>query len=254
MSDAKSSSLILGGTIAAGLLLLGLSLSNAIDQWKAMERHVTVRGVAERDVKADLALIPLTFRVAGDDLAALQRQAREQREQVMGFLKENDIKDDEITLDGLHVFDRKAQEYGGNGNNAEQTRYILSTQLSVRTVNVDAANRLGQKISDLIGKGITLGGGNENCQDRGYVHFLFTKLNDVKPEMLAEATASARKSASQFAADSGSQVGTIHNASQGYFSIVSRDAVDEDTNGGCKEIGLNQKVRVVTTIDYYLVN
>ncbi len=78
--------------------------------------------------------------------------------------------------------------------------------------------------------------------------YSFTKLNDVKPAMIAEATRDARQGAEQFAKDSGTEVGGIKSATQGYFSIGARDG----DNAGSGSESPFQKVRVVTTIDFYL--
>ena len=84
------------------------------------------------------------------------------------------------------------------------------------------------------------------------VSYTFTKLNALKPQMIAEATQNARRSADEFAHDSGTSVGRIKTASQGYFSVGPRDGDECD---GCNAKGGNspfQKVRVVTSIDYEL--
>jgi len=84
------------------------------------------------------------------------------------------------------------------------------------------------------------------------ITYTFTKLNDLKPGMIAEATRNARRSADQFARDSETSVGRLKTASQGYFSVGARDGdecEDCSSSGGSSPF---QKVRVVTTIDYDL--
>jgi hypothetical protein len=96
----------------------------------------------------------------------------------------------------------------------------------------------------LIRDGVPINGSN--------VNYVFTKLNDLKPAMIAEANQSARKSAEQFARDSGAAVGQIKTASQGYFSVGARDGEQCDECGSSGGSSPFQKVRVVTTIDYDL--
>jgi hypothetical protein len=92
--------------------------------------------------------------------------------------------------------------------------------------------------SDLLKQGIAITGGDY----RFSTQFLFTGLNDIKPQMIEEATKNARASAEKFAADSDSELGKIRTANQGQFTISDRDA----------NTPYIKSVRVVTTVDYYL--
>ena len=85
--------------------------------------------------------------------------------------------------------------------------------------------------------------------DAGGMVYNFTRLNAVKPAMIAAATKNARDGAEQFAKDSGASVGDIRSATQGYFSIIPRDG---DSSGATASASPFQKVRVVTTVDFYL--
>ena len=107
----------------------------------------------------------------------------------------------------------------------------------VRTEAIDAVKQAMPRVGELISQGVVL---SPNYNYR--TEFLFTELEDIKPEMIAAATADARKAAKQFAQDSGSRVGAIRSASQGYFSISDLDSYTPDI----------KRVRVVTTIDYAL--
>jgi hypothetical protein len=115
----------------------------------------------------------------------------------------------------------------------------------VRTGEVDKIAAAAQKIGDLVAAGIVLS--SEGQPSPGPV-YLFTKLNDIKPAMIAEATKSAREGAEQFARDSGSRVTGIRRASQGLFQILPRD----DAPGMPADNQIAKTIRVVTTIDYGL--
>ncbi|MBB5344268.1 hypothetical protein HDF10_002247 [Edaphobacter lichenicola] len=119
---------------------------------------------------------------------------------------------------------------------------------------MDKIAKAGQKTAELVQAGIVVGGGN----GQGGIRYQFTGLNALKPDMITEATRNARASADRFAADSGSQVGSIRSANQGVFSISAAEsgaaAGDEGDGGGTNaDASIMKKVRVVATVDYYLV-
>lgn len=109
----------------------------------------------------------------------------------------------------------------------------------VRTTDVDRVQTTTRNLNDLVRQGVVL-------QDFNGPSYIFTKLNDVRPAMIAEATAAARSGAEQFAKDSGAPLGPIKTAGQGSFEILSRDGTGDEAGTP------NKKVRVVTTISYRL--
>lgn len=226
------SSLIIAAGLAGGLTLLGSQLSDGMEAFVARERVVTVKGLATQAVKADEVLWPVSFRVLGDDLQEVYREAEAQTQIVKSFLTGGGIKPEEITDAVPRVDDAQANLYG---ENKRLHRYILTPSITVSTNNVDAVLMLQRSLSNLIAKGVAL------VDNYGTV-FNYTKLNDIKPGMIEEATVNAREAAEKFAKDSGSTLGKIRRASQGQFQIYDRDA----------NTRWIKNVRVVTTVEYYL--
>lgn len=234
MNNNVLAAAVLGVCLAIGLVVGGSYLKSAATQWQAADRTVTVKGLAEREVRADLALWPLHFTVTGDDLSSVQRQVDAQAGVIRDFLQNAGFSDDDITLTSPQVTDQYANNYG---NQRPEDRYSAEATMLVRTARIDAVKQTMPRVGALIANGVLL---SPNYNYR--TEFLFTGLESIKPEMIAEATADARRAARQFAQDSGSDVGTIRKASQGYFSIADLDSYTPDV----------KKVRVVTTIDYAL--
>lgn len=180
------------------------------------------------------ALWPISFRVLGNDLQEVYRQAEAQTQIVKEFLKSGGIKPDEITDASPKVDDAQANMYG---ENKRAYRYILTPSVTVSTKNVDAVLALQRSMSELIAKGVT------PTEDYSFrTIFNYTKLNSIKPAMIEAATVNAREAAEKFAKDSGSTLGKIRRASQGQFQIFDRDA----------NTRWIKNVRVVTTVEYYL--
>lgn len=238
----------LGGLLALGLVLGGWVLGTQIKATRLSDRYVEVKGLVERTVKSDLAIWPLTYKEAGDDLAAVYDKTEADKQTILQFLATQGIQPSEIELGIVQVTDTQANEYG---NNRAPRRYIVEQQIVVRTSRVDQVAASAPKTMLLLHKGIVLNG----RVGQGLT-YKFTGLNSIKPDMITEATRNARAAAARFAADSGSRVGAIRYANQGVFSIDAADqngSTGEDGIGGGNGDGsLMKTVRVVTSVQYYL--
>lgn len=229
--------LVAAAVLAVGMASGGLLVGRSLEHFRSGDRTVTVRGLSERVVKADLAVLPIPFAAAGDSLETVQAKIDGDISTVRRFLTDQGFKPDEIDLGKLEVADRFAQEYQNNQN---QPRYRVSQTVIVRSPNVDLVQAATRRLDVLVRGGVVL----QNYQGPSY---LFTRLNDVRPTMIAEATASARTGAQQFARDSGSSLGPIRDANQGSFEILGRDEIGYEANSQ-----VFKKVRVVTTVRYQL--
>jgi len=227
---------ILGVLLALGMYAAGVQLTEAVRVWKQSDRVVSVKGLSERDVPVDLVLWPISFSVASQTLDGLHAELRAAEEKIRAFLLAHGFSEEEISVTQPVVSDRWEHFYG---DNKPEERYTASGVVLLRTGKVEQAKAVMPRADDLVREGVLL--------SRSYEHqpqFIFTRLNDIKPEMIAEATHEARKAAEQFAQDSGSRVGKIRSAQQGYFSIENLDPYTPDI----------KRVRVVTTIEYYLLD
>lgn len=228
-------SAILGVLLFAGLVLLGHLIAQSIVNIKLMERSVEVKGLSEREVAADIAIWPITFNVADNDLANLYQTIQQKNDSVVAFLNKNGFKAEEITISAPAVVDKQAREYDGDAASARY-RYTASSTITVYSTQVDAVRQSMIKLVELGKQGIAITGDAYSTQ------FIYSKLNDIKPAMIEEATKNAREAADKFAKDSASSLGKIKRANQGQFSIENRDSSTAHI----------KKVRVVSTVEYYL--
>jgi uncharacterized protein len=226
--------------LACGIGYASTNVYKGLKEFKSYDRFVSVKGLAQKEVVADLALWPISYTETGNDLSALQGLMDTRGASVISFLKKYDITDAEIELQQVNVQDLMAQGY--RQENVEQARYILTQTYMVRTNNVTAVYKAAQNMGELIKQGVVV------AQGSGLPTYLYTKLNDIKPEMIAQATQNARAAAAQFAKDSGQAVGDIRTAYQGIFQILARD----DTYAVSEPQQVNKTVRVVSTVDFYL--
>jgi uncharacterized protein len=230
--------------LALGFALGGLFVGRGFVAARVGDRFVTVKGAAEREAKADLALWPMRFVATSNQLAEAQRKIGADTDTVLTFLAGNGIPRSAVEVQSLQVNDLLAQPYRSG---PIESRFIVAQTLMVRTGEVDKIAAAAQKIGDLVAAGVVLS--SEGQPSPGPV-YLFTKLNDIKPAMIAEATKSAREGAKQFANDSGSRITGIRRASQGLFQILPRD----DAPGMSADNPIAKTVRVVSTIDYGLAD
>mgnify|MGYP003291444016 FL=1 len=224
--------------IMVGLVVLGMMIPRAVDRYRSFDRTVNVKGLCEKEVKADKVIWPVVYRVMANDIQSVYDQTDRNNAEIIAFLKAGGIDAAEITVSVPEISDKYATEYGSNDR---AYRFIAKNVITVCTSDVDAVLALMSEQADLLKKGIVTGGGNDW---ENPVEFKYEGLNDIKPEMIEEATRNAREAAQKFAKDSDSKLGKIKTANQGTFTIENRDS----------NTPYIKKVRVVTSVTYYLKN
>lgn len=236
--DKLAGPFVLGAFLFLGLIGMGYMLGNAAIEFKQFERSVTVKGLAEREYEADIVIWPIRFTVAENDLESLYSSIDVQSSMIYGFLIANGLDSSELSTSIPAITDKSAQRFG----NKEQVefRYTAVPSVTVYSENIQTVQTVMRKLSQLGRQGIVLTGGGYQSS----AQYIFTRLNEVKPDMIEEATRKAREVAQKFAADSESSLGKIKRASQGQFSIGSRDKNNPHI----------KKVRVVVTVVYHLTD
>lgn len=223
--------------LAVGLALLGVFVYNGINSLAKRDRVVSVRGLAEKEVKADRVIWPLAYKTVGDDLGSVYRDISSANKKIQTFLIKNGIKASDITNGAPQVNDLWTNEYRDNVN---RQRYNATSVTTVSSSDVAKVRALMTRTGELLSQGIAIAPNDYNYP----IQFDFTSLNKIKPQMIEQATKNAREAAEKFAKDSESKLGKIKSAQQGLFSIEDRDS----------NTPYIKEVRVVTTVDYYLDN
>ena len=219
--------------LSIGIVIASVFIAHAASEMKSNERYVTVKGLAEREVKANKVIWPIAFNDVSNNLNSLYESIESKNKTIVDYLKKNGIKDSEINISSPSVFDRMAQSYVADN---VTVRYQISQVITVTSTDVDKVMKLMSKQSEMLKLGIAVGSNYENR-----VQYLYTSLNDLKPEMIEEATKNARQVADKFAEDAECDLGSIKYANQGQFSITE----------GSNTPHIKQ-IRVVTTVDYFL--
>ncbi|MDQ3314498.1 MAG: SIMPL domain-containing protein [Verrucomicrobiota bacterium] len=229
---------VLGISFIVGMTVFGLLLGHAVRSFKRLNEFVTVKGLSEREVPADLAAWPIAFTVGENDLGRLQAQIESSRKTVRDFLVAGGFDEGEVSNAPPQISDSESMAEEGDIGRKRAFRYIAKVTVLLRTTQIAKAKAALEASDKLVQQGIVLSGGEYMSKPQ----FLFTGLNQIKPNMIQEANRAARQSAEKFAADSNAEIGAIRHAVQGPFEINDVDASSPD----------RKIVRVVTTVDFYL--
>ncbi len=223
MDKIKSNGLLVIG-IAFALFSVGFFF--AAKDFSRQGSYVEVKGLSERIVKADTAIWSLNFEVKSNNIDSLYSDIEKNIVAIKGFLKEKGFEDAEINVAPVNIYQDTYKDAA--------FRYNSTNQISVYTKKIDLAKQASNETLLLVKKGVVL---NQNS-----ISFEFSDLNSIKPDMLAEAIKNARDTASQFAVNAGSTVGSVTRGNQGVFDITEKDP-------GSPEY---KKIRLVSTLRFLL--
>ncbi len=224
--------------LAVGIALAGLFASKTLYNAKVAINTAEVKGLAERRVEADRAYWTIGHAVAAssrEEVPQLYNQAQAEQNKIIELLKQNGVEDSEITP-GVINYD--VNEYRNKDQQLVDIKYVLRGSVTVETDKVDMLAKVRTNLNQLVAQGMHI--------DNNTPAYHFTKLNEIKPDMLQEATLNARIAANEFAENAGVKVGAIRHARQGGFTVVDVGANHGDTKK------IEKDVRVVTTITFYL--
>ncbi|HEC1890006.1 TPA: SIMPL domain-containing protein [Campylobacter jejuni] len=230
----KTNNIFMALAIVLASLILAFGFNKALNDFKTLERSVSVKGLSQKEVEADTLIFPIKFTRSNNNLTNLYEDLEKDKQNILRFLQAQGVKADEISYNAPNIIDKLSDPY--RNDNIVNFRYVGTGNLLIYTKNVKLGKSILEKISTLGKEGIVIK--IENYE----IEYLYTKLNEIKPQMIEEATLNARNAAIKFAQDSNSHLGKIKKASQGQFSISNRD----------KNTPYIKTIRVVSTIEYYL--
>ena len=224
-----------------------LLIGRALQRFKMDDRSVSVKGLSEREVKSDLVVWNIQTKVICDDLMEGSNKIEEAQKKVVNFLIQNQINKEDIITEGISVIDKRANQYD-NYQQVNTPRYLVTQIIQIRSMDVDVVQKVSRMTGELLQAGVVI----SNNEYGNPIQFYFTKLNDIKPEMISEATKNAREAALKFATDNNASLDRLKKANQGLFSIVDRTASLSTGEGGFSSstVDMFKKVRVVISAEY----
>ena len=235
MKHCFDNRIVSAALLAVSIVILGFCVKWGIDDFANKDRKVSVKGLSEREVDTDKVTWPILSKELGNNLPELYNRIAVTQGKIKKFLMSNGVKENEINVNAPVVIDLNADQYN---TNQRAYRYNITSIVTVTSRNVKLVRSIIARQGELLKEGIAIvDGGYENP-----VKYEFVSFNSMKPKMMEEAIANARKTAEQFAKNSESKLNKIVSADQGQFSIDNRDS----------NTPYVKKLRVVTTITYSL--
>ncbi|SEI94773.1 hypothetical protein SAMN04244579_02543 [Azotobacter beijerinckii] len=227
--------------VGAALAFAGWSVGQGVERFRVADRAVTVKGLAELEVKSDFGIWTLAFRRGGDEFGGVQRLLSEDRDRLVAFLREQGFEAGEIEIQPLQVQDLLAREWASRDVGL---RFNGQGRVLVKSPRVDALAQAANRLDPLIQAGIQF---DSEQQSQSGLRYQLRGFNEVKPRLLEEATRNARAQATKFAGDAGATLGRLKNANQGVIRVVDDDGGDVDSGRT-----LGKRLRVVSTFEYAL--
>lgn len=228
---------ILFAAIVLGLsiIIAGWVFGNKFYQSRFADRYVSVKGLAEMEVTATLASWVLESRHDGPDFESVKQEVNNQSKLIANWLMEKGFDKNEIKTEDVSVTRNYYQE--------GQLPFNGSVRISLQTTNVDLLEEVSGMTTELLDQGVFLSGDRWSDRPRYY----FTGVNEIKPELLRDATRAALESAQEFAENSGASVGNIKYANQGIIVLLPGNRIEDS-----HEFFKNKIARVVVSLDYYI--
>lgn len=247
--NTLTAAIVIGICLLVGFSAGGYFIGKGGTRFKSETRTVTVKGLVEKEVKADQAVWTLRFRRVSEDIKDVHAKISTDRDAALAFLKNQGFKDEEISRQPTRTIDKLAREYG-QAKEQERLRYVATGSLVVTTGNVDLVTKALGATEELLKMGVLLDGQRE--EGSANPRYVITKFNDLRPQLLAEATKNARSTAEQFASDFGATVGKIRSANQGIIQIFGSNGMDESAPYSPTSTPV-KKIRVVSTFEFELI-
>lgn len=245
MSETKNGGFIglasLGFMLALGLVLASFIISGTIRKIKLTDQKISVKGYAEKNISSDLGIWSGEFSVASLDLVSGYNKLEQDLNVVIKYLESKGIKKDDINISSVTTARNYKLNEQGNYTN-EFIGYTLTQLITVRHKDVKLIAAISNESTSLIKEGIEFMSNQPS--------YYYTKINDLKIEMLGEAAKDARIRAEQLAKNSGGEVGSLVSASQGVFQITSKNSTEVTDTGMFDTSSIEKTIKAVITIDY----
>ena len=245
MSNNKNYSwlglLLLGVFLCAGIIIGTFIISKTVEQVKFQNQRITVKGYAERTITSDIASWRGQITTRSTELVTAYDNLQADLNKVLSYLEQKGISRDDMDIASVITSIQYKRTANGMTTNIVEG-YNLVQPLSITSSNIEQIAEIANEITVLIQQGVEF--------DSFPPQYFYTKLDDMKIELLGEATKNAYMRAEQLAENSGSKVGSLKYASQGVFQITPVYSTQVSDYGTYDTSTIEKSVKAVVTIEY----
>jgi hypothetical protein len=251
MSENGKSQLLPAAVLAAGIVVAASIASWAFVHVKTSDQTIVVTGSARRRIKSDMILWSAEVTATAPKLAQAYQSLSRDVSRVRSYLVSKGIPDDQIitssiTTKTVRRAGKKASDESDSESGAELTGniigYSLQQEVQVRSADVDKITKISREVTELVNQGILL--------DSNAPQYIYTKLGDLKIEMLSEAARDAKIRAQQIASSTGNRVGSLRAAEMGVMQITPPDSNEVSGSGENDTTSLDKDITAVVHMTF----
>jgi len=231
----------IGFSLALGLVASSLILAWAYTNKKKGDEAVTVTGSAKKRIKSDLVTWSSSVSYQAPELSSAYKRLSENVPKIKKYLLAKGLKEDQITISAISSQTLKGRDDNGNAT-SEIAGYSLRQYVEVRSDNVELVAKIARESTELIDQGILI--------ESSAPQYYYTKLGDLKVEMLGEAAKDAKSRAEQIAASTGNSIGTIRSARMGVMQITAADSTEVSDYGISDTSTIDKEITAVVNASF----
>lgn len=223
---------------SVSLIICAYILGNAYQARSKDSKVITVTGLAEKNFASDLIIWRANFSRKSKNIKEAYTLLKQDEQIIRNYLKEKNVNPNAITFSSIRTNEDIAISYEHDREKREFLGYILSQSIEIKSKEIDKIEQIAREITELLDKGLQL-----NSTEPEYY---YTKLADLKMNLLAEASKDGRLRAGLIAENSGSELGDLLHADMGVFQITGEYSNEDYSWGGTFNTSSKNKVARIT--------
>ncbi len=242
MTNGRGPSPWIPALVAGLALVLGLGwIAGSVKDLRGARRTVTVKGFAQKRITSDYAIWNANVVVRSPTMEDAYQRIERDVAKVRAYLAKEGVPDTDVSATAVRIMARYKQTMSGMATN-EIELFELNQNVSVKSADVALVEKASNGVTFLIKDGVEL-----QSWDPA---FHYTKLDDMKIEMLGGAAADAKQRAQEIASKSGAEIGGLASASQGVFQITPVYSSEISGEGWLDTSSIEKTIRAVVTVSY----
>lgn len=233
--------LFLGGSLALGLIISVYIAAGVVEEIQVRDKTISVKGYAEQPIKANLGIWSASLRVEARELPQAAAKLERDRNVLIDFLNQLGFESRDISLSSIDITERFKRDEKGR-ETSELAKYVLSQNYSIESEDVALIAKTSVVSGDLLVEGLEL-----------HVHdprYLYTRLNDLKLQMLEKATVNGRERVLKLISASDASIGALRSASQGVFQITPINSTEVSGYGMNDTSTIDKAIKAVVAVEY----